>query len=181
MSERITISESYRKTQQDMHLNPNYGVMSVHYAPLVKDIIIKSSAKSVSDYGAGKKRLNETLLSLGVNTDYRPYDPAFPEYGNPLPADLVCCIDVLEHIEHEYVDNVIFELAQITKNIGFFTIHTGAAVKTLPDGRNAHITQKPSSWWLKKLVLYFEILQLQSVENGFWVITKLQSIETACE
>jgi hypothetical protein len=172
MLKRNTISEEYQKFQQEMHLNPNYGVISVHYAPFVKKIIEATNAKSVSDYGAGKQRLNETLLSLGVNIEYRPYDPAFPEYGNPQSADLVCCIDVLEHIEYEYIDNVISELAEITQNIGFYTIHTGAASKTLPDGRNAHIIQQPSSWWLQKLTNYFDILQLQSVENGFWVIAK---------
>ena len=98
MTEKTTISESYRQAQQELHKNPGYGVMSVHYAPLVKEIIAACNAKSLSDYGAGKKRLNETLLSLGVNVDYHPYDPAFPEYGNPVSADLVCCIDVLEHI-----------------------------------------------------------------------------------
>lgn len=174
MTERTTISESYRQAQQELHQNPSYGVMSVHYAPLVKQIIEVGNIKSVSDYGAGKKRLNETLLSLGVNVDYYPYDPAFPEYGNPSPADLVCCIDVLEHIEPDFVDNVISELAEITQNIGFYTIHTGAAVKTLSDGRNAHLIQKPSSWWLQKLEQHFEIIQLQDVENGFWIIVKLK-------
>ena len=172
MTEKITISEGYRQAQQELHKNPAYGVMSVYYAPLVKEIIAACNVKSLSDYGAGKKRLNETLLSFGVNIDYYPYDPAFPEYGNPSPADLVCCIDVLEHIEPDFVDNVIAELARITSNVGFYTIHTGAAVKTLPDGRNAHLIQKPSSWWLPKLKQHFEIMQLQDVENGFWIITK---------
>ncbi len=87
----------------------------------------------------------------------------------------MCCIDVLEHIEPELIDNVIAELARITTNLGFFSIHMGPAVKLLPDRRNAHLIQKPSSWWLPKLVRHFEILQLQTHQmmgHGIWVIVK---------
>jgi hypothetical protein len=104
-----------------------------------------------------------------------PYDPVFPEYGEPKSADLVCCIDVLEHIEPELIDSVILELSKITSNLGFFSIHMGPAGKILSDGRNAHLIQKPSSWWLKKLTDYFEILHLQSHQmmgSGIWLVVK---------
>lgn len=101
---------------------------------------------SISDYGAGKKNLLRGLQDLGVHpSEYFPYDPVFPEYGDPKPADLACCIDVLEHVEPRQLDNVLGELASITTSYGFFTIHTGPAVKTLADGRNAHLIQQPSS------------------------------------
>ena len=79
------------------------------------------------------------------HTAYHAFDPAFPEYGDPQPADLVCCIDVLEHIEPEFLDSVIAELARITIKLGFFTIATGPATKTRADGGNAHLIQQPSS------------------------------------
>jgi hypothetical protein len=173
---KSTISEEYRKLQQDLHQNPDYGIASLTFAPLVADIIQKTNAKSLSDYGAGKKNLIKGLENHGVKIfAYFPYDPAFPEYGTPEPADLVCCIDVLEHIEPNLVDNVIEELASITTNLGFFTIHMGPAGKSLKDGRNAHLIQKPSSWWLAKLVNYFDIIHLQTHQlmgNGFWIIVK---------
>ena len=50
-----TITEDYRKLQQELHQNPNYGVASLQFAPLVADLIKQSGAQSVSDYGAGKK------------------------------------------------------------------------------------------------------------------------------
>ena len=94
---------------------------------------------------------------------YYPYDPAFPEYGPPKEADLVCCIDVLEHIEEIFLDNVLNDLKKITKKLGFFTIHTGPAVKILEDGRNAHLIQKTPSWWLPKMCSKFEIKHLQEI------------------
>ena len=62
------------------------------------------------------------MVALGKkNVKYYPYDPVFPEYGEPKEADLVCCIDVLEHIEPPYLKNVLQDLSKITNKIGFFT------------------------------------------------------------
>ena len=170
-----SISEDYLQQQQKLHENPDYGSASITFAPIVADFIRHTGCKSVSDYGAGKKRLLEGLKTMGIEpSEYFPYDPVFPEYGEPKAADLVCCIDVLEHIEPEYVDSVIFELSTITKCFGFYSIHMGPANKTLLDGRNAHLIQKPTSWWLPKLVAYFEIMHLQSYADGrgFWIIVR---------
>src|SRR5688572_8411988 len=110
-----TISDEYLRMQQELHKNPNYGVASLHFAPFVADVIRQTGVRSVSDYGAGKKNLLKGLAQAGVSVaQYLPYDPAFPEYGPPRPADLVCCIDVLEHIEPERLDSVLRELHSIT-------------------------------------------------------------------
>jgi hypothetical protein len=169
-----TISTDYLEQQRKLHEKSEYGVASLSFAPIVAEVIRQTGCKSVSDYGAGKKRLLEGLRQAGINPPlYFPYDPAFPEYGEPRPADLVCCIDVLEHIEPEFVDNVIADLSMITTNLGFYSIHMGPAAKMLSDGRNAHLIQKPSSWWLKKLTDYFEVLQLQTHQlmgQGIWLV-----------
>lgn len=169
------ISEEYRQQQQELHKNPNYGVASLKYAPVVADLIRMFNLRSVSDYGAGKQNLRKGLAEAGItDIKYRPYDPAFPEYGTPKPADLVCCIDVLEHIEPELLENVLKDLHGIVSKIGFFTVHTGPAIKVLPDGRNAHLIQQPSSWWLKRLTDYFEIRHLQTLPSatGFWLVVE---------
>ena len=139
---------------------------------MILDIIEATGFRSVSDYGAGKCRLGTALQRKVKKLDYYPFDPAFPEYGSAKPADLVACIDVLEHIELEYLDRVIMELASITNKIGFFSIHTGPARKVLDDGRNAHLIQQPPSWWLEKLLPYFDVIQLAPVKRGFWVIVQ---------
>ena len=151
-----TITEEYRKLQQDLHKDPNYGQASLGYAPIVANIVMRLNIKTLSDYGAGKKNLLVGLIKSGINlNEYYPYDPSFPEYGPPKAADLVCCID---------------DLSKITTNFGFFTIHMQAAKKVLSDGRNAHLIQKPSSWWLGKLIKYFDILHLETTNDkkGFW-------------
>ena len=78
--------------------------------------------------------LEKKLLELGLkNFHYYPYDPVFPEYGPPKKADIVCCIDVLEHVEEEFLTNVLDELKKITMKIGFFTIATKPAGKFLKE------------------------------------------------
>ena len=169
-----TISSDYLKLQQELHQNPNYGVASLSFAPIVADLIRQTNVQSVSDYGAGKKRLLEGLKKAGLTPgEYFPYDPVFPEYGEAKAAQLVCCIDVLEHIEPDLLDNILADLKRITTTLGFFTVHTGPAKKVLADGRNAHLIQESNSWWLKKLIPNFEIVHLQAHPQGspgFWVI-----------
>ena len=172
----MTISVDYLEQQKQLHQNPDYGVASLLYAPLVIQLVDKIGAKSISDYGAGKCNLKKKINELGrFDFQYYPFDPVFPEYGDPQEADLVCCVDVLEHIEPFYLKAVLQDLSRITKKVGLFTIHTGPAVKHLSDGRNAHLIQKPASWWLPQLCEYFEIAQLERIPVGFWVVVEPRS------
>ena len=169
----ITISPAYLAEQQLLHKNPGYGAASVHVAPFVARVIQRMDARSLSDYGAGKCRLQLALQELGIEIDYRPYDPAYPAYGAPQPADLVTCIDVLEHVEPEYLDSVLSELAQVTVRLGFFTVHTGPALKLLSDGRNAHLIQRPMAWWAHSISKYFDVVYAEnwsSEGDGFWIL-----------
>ncbi len=171
-----TISNDYLQLQTELHQNPNYGVASLSFAPIVADLIRQLNVRTLADYGAGKKNLLVGLTKAGIELQaYYPYDPVFPAYGPPREADLVCCIDVLEHIEPERLESVLDELARITVGVGFFSIHMGPAAKVLADGRNAHLIQEPSSWWLPRLAKHFEVLHLQSHEmmgRGIWLVVK---------
>ena len=85
-----TISDEYRAQQVELHTNPNYGVASIAFAPIVAKLAVDNKVKSISDYGAGKKHLQTALQGAGLDLAYHPYDPAFPAYGEPKAADLVC-------------------------------------------------------------------------------------------
>lgn len=164
------ISESYREEQKTLHKNPNYGVASVSYAPFVSSVINQINATDVLDYGAGKGRLGE---NLAIHHEYvlSHYDPAIEEWSNP-PSEheFVACIDVLEHIEPEYIDDVLDDLKRVTQRMGVFTIHTGKAMKVLSDGRNAHLIQKPIEWWLPKIMERFSLHSFSRSPGGFWVV-----------
>lgn len=170
------ISEEYRAQQRELHENPAYGRASVFFAPLVVDLIRTRSVLELLDYGAGKCRLQDELRKHGVEVDYHAFDPALEHISAaPEPREAVVCIDVLEHVEPECLDAVLADLRRCTRRVGLFTVHTGAAMKMLPDGRNAHLIQRPASWWLPKLCDYFEPNVFFPTDGGFLVIVEPKS------
>ncbi|MFN7085629.1 MAG: methyltransferase domain-containing protein [Burkholderiales bacterium] len=169
------ISEEYRKIQQQLHQNPNYGEASVHYAGLVAQLVEATGSRELLDYGAGKGRLGAALRrQVRQPLTIHHYDPAIPEWAAaPAPCGLVVCIDVLEHIEPALIDNVLDDLARVTAGVGLFTVCTGPAVKTLPDGRNAHLIQQPPAWWLPKFIERFELATFNRMPpTDFWVVVE---------
>ena len=174
MNETGLISEDYRKMQQQLHENPKYGLASVQFAPLVAQVIEATGAHELLDYGAGKGRLGIALKQyIQRPLTIHHYDPAIPAWAAPpQPCGLVACIDVLEHIEPLLLDNVLDDLKRVTADVGVYTVHTSAAVKVLPDGRNAHLIQQPAAWWLPKLLERFELANFNRVAMGFMVVVE---------
>lgn len=178
----MLITDDYREQQTKLHAqHANYGVASVMHAPDVARIINQFGIDNVLDYGAGKLGLIRTISEkrlVGHKFDYRAYEPANPQYAaEPEPADLVACIDVLEHIEPECIEDVLDDLQRVTRWIGFFTIATEPAMKTLPDGRNAHLIQQPMEWWLPKLWTRFQLHSFQRRDDGFMVLVRALEVE----
>lgn len=157
--------------QARLHENPNYGVASIEFAPLVADAIEALGVNELLDYGAGKGRLGLELPKFVKRPlNVRHYDPAIPAWSaTPSASEMVACIDVLEHIEPGLLDNVLNDLARLVLRVGVFTVHTGPAAKVLPDGRNAHLIQRPAAWWLPQFMTRFELVQFNRTPQGFWV------------
>ena len=166
------ISEEYRKQQLELHEKGNYGVMGGQYGPLVTEIINKLEVTHVLDYGCGSNLSLYRAVNPAHKITYQAYDPGTEEFAEaPVPAQMVCCIDVLEHIEPVYLNNVLDHLCSLTEVLAFITIHTGPASKTLSDGRNAHLTQEPLEWWLPKLWDRWDIHTVQVTgEHAFHCI-----------
>lgn len=168
MTDPQLISEAYRDIQRTLHEKAGYGLASVHYAPLVARAVEAAGASELLDYGAGKGRLGPALEEiLGRALTVHHYDPAIPEWSAPpQPCRFVACIDVLEHIEHEMLDNVLDDLKRVTVGLGIFTVHEGPAARILPDGRNAHLIQQPREWWRARLESRFDVLSVTAISHG---------------
>jgi hypothetical protein len=168
------ISDAYREQQEHLHETTPYGTAAQHYGGLVSQIIDKLEVSHLLDYGCGRRMGLLTNLKTKGKLTYQAYDPGagLEELATaPIPAQMVCCIDVLEHIEPEYLENVLDHLASLTEVVAFLTIHTGPAMKNLPDGRNAHLTQQEIDWWLPKLWHRWDLQTVQRThEHGFYVI-----------
>lgn len=133
-----------------MHQHPGYfrGLTMTRYASQIKELIDKTNTETLLDYGSGKGEPH-TNRQLSWDVGVTCYDPAVPDYDT-LPSgkfDGVICCDVMEHIPEEAVPATLRQILGYAKKFAFFSIGTKPATKSLPDGRNCHITVKPEAWW----------------------------------
>tara|TARA_R100001460_G_scaffold9310_1_gene22594 strand:+ start:2597 stop:3127 length:531 start_codon:yes stop_codon:yes gene_type:complete len=154
------ISEEYAKLLEWEHANTpgEWGHTAEMYVP-----VIVSHCEQFTDwldYGAGSGGLGKTVSKLyGNKYSITEYEPSRPNTVAPGVHDYVVCIDVLEHVEPELIDNVLDDLQRVTGKKGYFTISCRPATKILKDGRNAHILIKPKEWWKEKLEPRFKIIE----------------------
>jgi len=162
----MLLTETYKNLQGHLHTtNSSYGTSSFIYKDQINELIDVSGAKNALDYGCGKG-----LSKAFVNIPLALYDPCIKERAEPpRAADIVICTDVLEHIEPDCLDSVLQDLKRLTLSVGFFSIHTGPAVKVLADGRNAHLIQEDEKWWLPRLRILFNVVSCDKGGGGFYV------------
>jgi hypothetical protein len=165
----VLASADYAKQQEELHAKGNYGVTAHKYGQMISQIVDKLEIDHLLDYGCGSNLSLTKTLRPERNLKYQGYDIGVPEYsGDPVPA---------EHIEPEYLDNVLDHLEDLTEVVLFASVHMGPAGKTLSDGRNAHLTQEPIEWWLPKFMERFAIQTVQVVSPvEFFVIAHNRSL-----
>lgn len=163
----MMISENYRAQNAALHKeNPHYGTSGQKNAAQVTALAMSLQTRDILDYGCGKSTLANSLPFK-----IKQYDPAIPKYSAlPEPADLVVCTDVLEHIEPEFLGDVLDHLQSLVKMRGFFVIATRPARKALPDGRNAHLIVEGARWWLNALWDKFNVLGFQDRGEEIFVM-----------
>ena len=156
------ISDDYKNLNSQLHQNSQaYGgsKRALTWIPAIIDVMKTNGLKSLLDYGCGKGDLRPVLAERASFIDVREYDPAIPGKSKmPEPADVVCCLDVMEHIEPEFLEAVLAHIAGLTRRCCIMRVALIPAHKTLPDGRNAHIILESPEWWTEKISRHFRIL-----------------------
>lgn len=156
----LLITPEYQAQQQAMHNDPEkpYGTTAKKYGEAVSELVNLMGVKHLLDYGCGSRRSLMETFRPDHECRVQCYDPGVPEYADPpTPAEMVVCIDVLEHIEPPLIDGVLDHLEDLTEKVLFATVCMAPAGKTLPDGRNAHLIIKPAEWWLPKFMERFTL------------------------
>lgn len=163
-----TISREYAEQNAELHERaPSYGTGAWRKGEHVIEILAHEEYKTVLDYGCGKGLLAQ---DLGHVADVREYDPAIAgKDAPPEPAELVCCFDVLEHVEPDYLKRVLIDLRRVTQTELFVTISTIPSSQTLADGRNAHLIQKDSEWWREQFPAQdWRVVSWDAHEHEIW-------------
>ena len=159
------ISEKQKQLNKKLHEENNdfgmrdaAGGLAKKLPSSIKRMNELGLCKSVLDYGTGKgsivkrlkKELPETIQIIG-------YDPAVAAFDKKpeKPSDILTCMDVLEHIEINDIDSVLEDIKNLTRNFCYLIIDLQPAVKSLANGRNAHILLAPSDWWVNKISQHF--------------------------
>lgn len=154
------ISSSYKALNATQHnARADYGQGGARWGGYAIKLAREFDASTMLDYGAGKCALAHSLAEIDdPKLAVTNYDPAIKEIAaEPEPAEIVFCTDVLEHVEPEYLDNVIAHVASKTQKAAVFAIHLIPAQKSMPDGRNAHLIQESFEFWLAKLGEVFKV------------------------
>ena len=131
---------------------------------------------SMLDYGTGKGKLVQRLRAeLPPTISVQGYDPAVAEFAQrpSEPVDILTCLDVLEHIEMASIDAVLREIHALTRQFCYLVIDLQPAVKTLADGRNAHILLAPPEWWTTRLAQLFPCITAFPVYHESGLAQKL--------
>ena len=180
------LSEDYRQQLQEKHASDGtWGNTSLMHYDTILQLIDRHNIKSVLDYGCGKgmigQRFREEQKQSGnkyASVQFFEYDPGIPGKDDmSTKGELLINTDVLEHIEPEYLDQVLSDMAARAQKVAFLVISCVPALHHLPDGRNAHLIIQPADWWIAKLGQYFKITIAQPVGGDLYVVAdrKLQS------
>jgi hypothetical protein len=155
--------DQLHKMRSEAH-RPRWGNGGQRHVPKILSVIATKQPASILDYGCGLGMLLAELKKF-TTLPMAGYDPGIPEHATlPDPADLVVSTDVLEHIEPDKLNGVLTHIRMLTGRAAYLNVHTGPANAKLPDGRNAHLTQQPATWWQKKLLEYFTTVEM--LEGG---------------
>lgn len=140
----MLITPQYKELNQLLYrVHEAYGTTGHRYAKIILRLMEHHDTMDVLDYGCGRQTL-EKALGVPIHS----YDPCIPGLdATPAPHDIVACTDVLEHIEPDCLENVLLDIRRVTKICAFLLVATRPAMKTLQDGRNAHLIQQPFEWW----------------------------------
>ena len=152
------LNKQLHNENKDFGSRAHGGGCAGHLTEAVLRLHQLGACRSLLDYGTGKGLLVKRLQKeLPPEISVSGYDPAVSEWAKrPTESiDLVTCLDVLEHVEMESIDVVLDDIKRLTKRFCYVVVDLQPAVKTMADGRNAHILLAPPEWWIQRFSQLF--------------------------
>lgn len=158
---------------RDLHLNGEKslglapektfdGLSLLPQAGRIAELCREFGAHTMLDYGSGKgkqyliKRIDDGtgrifdgIVAYWGLESVHCYDPGYlPHSQRPAEKfDAVISTDVLEHCPEEDVPWILDDMFGYARLFFYANVANFPAMKTLPNGENAHCTIKPVEWW----------------------------------
>ena len=148
----MIITKTYQEQVKKMHNGEAKKIgFGVKPPPKLIELLNNNQCQTILDFGCGKGTMMSEVQKKFPNKTRIGYDPGVEKHNSyPEKVDFIYSVDVIEHIEPEFLDNVIERLFQ-TADLQYHNIACHPAKKKLPDGRNCHLTIEPPSWWESKI------------------------------
>jgi len=163
------MSDAYREMNLQLHeSNPDYGATGQTNGSAIAALAKRMGCSTILDFGCGKGTLKPAIAQADPSLAVSEYDPAVPG-KDTLPSaqfDAVVALDVMEHIEPEYLDSVLDTIRRLSRKCVVLVVATRPATKNLPDGRNAHLIVEQPKWWQGRLRGYFQPMEETIQEEG---------------
>jgi 2-polyprenyl-3-methyl-5-hydroxy-6-metoxy-1,4-benzoquinol methylase len=138
--------------------------------------------QTIVDFGCGEGRTLRPLLNVGANVvlvdiadnclaediPRKSFIRHDMSERLPLVADTGFCVDMMEHVPTQQVDDVLINIFDVVKDCYF-------VVSTTPDacgrliGEVLHLTVQPFMWWKRKFAMHGTVKMLNKTNVGFTV------------
>jgi hypothetical protein len=128
---------------------------------MVSEIANRLGATELLDYLCGDASLPRAL-SVAHDMKIQCYDPSIPGFaGKAIPMQMVACVDVLQDVDPEKIDDVLDDLQRVTSVVGYISIRQGEEASRIVQDK---------SWWLDKIMTRFDLQTLQTTPTGYFMI-----------
>lgn len=142
----MLISDTHKKRYVDYYAGREVKSKPHKWQEDVEAVALAMRAETVLDYGCGVTRALSKHSKLAV-VDYDPVLPGFDNVSALQPVDLVVCNHVLEHVELECLDDILFHIESLSKKGAYIAVSCELSTKKLPDGTEWHLIVKEPEWW----------------------------------
>ena len=157
----------------------------------VLEFVKNNNINNLIDVGSGRGKLIEVIKTYDSSIDitscdltkYHNYDVNFIEMDltdeetfeliNKEEFDLLTCLDVMEHIEKKYVNNIIQNFSRISN----YAVLSIANHSDILNGVELHLIQEDMSFWKPLLENYFKIIDHTEFYNGRLHLLILKSLK----
>ena len=156
----------------DVFKQKEYNLLDKNRIKQVQDWLIKGD--SILDVGCGRGHYLRTLIKAGyAPVGIEPSQHVIKHDLKNLPVihgaisdiedyyDALYCMDVLEHIDPEEIDQNLAKLSRHADK----ALYGIANHSDIWDGVELHLIQQPAAWWFEKLQKYYS--EVSIVEQGY--------------